>query len=106
MEDLDQSLQDGKIDKAWLFDCKKKETKLEFKIVKDLNVLPIIRAKPTRIVSRRGIHGAFNKCFDQWKKGKMKEDKEEETLLNEVVSSILGEENSESKTPEQVRQIF
>ena len=38
----------------------------------------------------------------------MKEEKEEEeeNLLNEVVSNILGETNSESKTREQVRQIF
>lgn len=37
----------------------------------------------------------------------MKEEKEEEeNLLSEVVSNILGETNSESKTREQVRQIF
>ena len=72
MEDLDQSLQDGKIDKAWLFDCREKGTKREFKIVKVLNVLPIIGAETTRIVSRRGIHGPFNKCFELWKKKKTK----------------------------------
>ena len=36
----------------------------------------------------------------------MKEEKEEEENLNEVVSNILGETNAESKTREQVRQIF
>lgn len=100
-DDLAQSLQDGKIDKAWLFACKEEETNRQFKIVKVLNVLPIIGAEITRIVSRRGIHGPFNKCFEQWKKKKMKEEKEEEENLNEVVSNILGETNSESKTREQ-----
>lgn len=37
----------------------------------------------------------------------MKEEKEEEeNLLSEVVSNILGETNSEIKGREQVRQIF
>lgn len=36
----------------------------------------------------------------------MKEEKEEEENLNEVVSNILGETNSEIKGREQVRQIF
>lgn len=37
----------------------------------------------------------------------MKEEKEEEeNLLSEVVSNILGETNSEIKAREQVRQIF
>ena len=44
-ENLFQSLQDGTIDKAWLFDCKETGDKREFKIVKLLDVLPIIRSK-------------------------------------------------------------
>lgn len=36
----------------------------------------------------------------------MKEENKDEFLLDEVVSNILGEGNSESKTQEQVTQIF
>ena len=121
-EDLFYSLQDGKIDKAWLFACKENGTEREFKIVKVLDVLPIIGVETASDLlvrkRRKKVQGQFTECLNKWAKNKNKkqeeeeeeqeeeQEEEEEALLNEVASNILDETSSESKKPEQVRQII
>ena len=68
----------------------------------------MIGAEATRMVHERRIRGPFNKCFENWKE-RMEEEMEYRSMSNaydSVISNILREANSESKTPEQVRQIF
>ena len=108
-----------------MFDCKETGKKREFNIVKLLDVLPIIGAN-ARIRNQKKLYPPFKTCLKNWaqeiteeeqKEEKAEEEEEEEeeaeeeeekaeSLLKKVAYNILYGTDSESKNPEQVKQIF
>lgn len=130
--DLFESLEDGKVDKIWLFDCQKNRTERDFMIVKVFGVSPVIGAETKLARSKPKMEIMFDRCLKAWaenKKGdddnkdkkpgddkkddfddhdeeKKEDEEEEEALLEQVAYTISGEKGWENKNTEQVRQIF
>ncbi|KAL9979005.1 hypothetical protein ACROYT_G016595 [Oculina patagonica] len=98
-DDLFRGLEDGIVDKIWLFDCKQNGEKRQFKIVRILDVPPVIGAE-VKLAAKNNktkLKKIFDGCLKKWA-----EDQEDDgDDLEKAASNILKAEEWETEIPEQ-----
>ncbi|KAJ7351045.1 hypothetical protein OS493_037108 [Desmophyllum pertusum] len=93
--DLFQSLQDGTVDKIWLFDCKENGIKQDFMIVNRLDVTrgkaPVVGVEIKLPEYKNRLKKVLDQCLRKWARNETA-DEAEESFLKQVASRILGDE--------------
>ena len=95
-DELIQGLQDGEVDKIWLFDCNN-ETDQKIRIVHISYRSPIIGVNVELVEYRRNLQKNFFKCLEQWAG-----EEHESCYEEQVASKILKKRELECKKPEKV----